>query len=207
MIWHLVAAAFAGLGSAGVALLLRYLSGKRLPRWIVPVCAGLGMLAYQINYEYTWFDYKRQQLPESAQVISTEKSQMLWRPWTYLYPLTTGFSVVDRDNLVSSQVDGERLVEFILYRFERQYRDLLTHQPYLLNCTTRELVPLAGEVASPMSATCSASKATTRYSGRCVPRANVARPNKCLAAFPSGTLLDCREAGIATALMAGVALK
>ncbi|MDW5378533.1 hypothetical protein R6258_16560 [Halomonas sp. HP20-15] len=149
MIWHLVAAAFAGLGAAGVALLLRLLSGKRLPRWIVPVCAGLGMLAYQINYEYAWYDYKVQQLPESAQVVSTEKSQMLWRPWTYLYPLTTAFSVVDRDNLVASRANGERLVEFILYRFERQYRDLLTHRAYLVNCTTREMVPLVGDNHQP----------------------------------------------------------
>lgn len=149
MIWHLVAAAFAGLGAAGVALLLRLLSGKRLPRWIVPVFAGLGMLTYQINYEYAWYGYKIQQLPESAQVVSTEKSRMLWRPWTYLYPLTTAFSVVDQDNLVASQADGERLVEFILYRFERQYRDLLTHQTYLMNCTTREMVPLAGDDRQP----------------------------------------------------------
>jgi len=149
MLWQLVAAAFAGLGAAGVALLLRLISGKRLPRWIVPVCAGLGILAYQINYEYSWYDYKRQQLPESAQVVSTEKDQMLWRPWTYLYPLITAFSVVDRDNLVVSRVDGDRLVEFILYRFERQYRDLLTQQAYLMNCTARELVPLSGDDRQP----------------------------------------------------------
>ena len=37
MIWHLIAAIFAGLGAAGLGLLLRTLSGKRLPRWIVPV--------------------------------------------------------------------------------------------------------------------------------------------------------------------------
>ncbi|WP_110655274.1 hypothetical protein [Salinicola halimionae] len=149
MIWHLVAAASASLGAAGVALLLRMLSGKRLPRWIIPVCAGLGLLAYQINYEYDWYGNKRQQLPESAQVVSTDESRMLWRPWTYLYPLTTAFSVVDRDNLVKSRADGERLVEFILYRFEMQYRDVLTHQAYLMNCSARESVPLVGDSRQP----------------------------------------------------------
>jgi len=149
MIWHLVAAASAGLGAAGIALLLRTLSGKRLPRWIIPVCAGLGLLAYQINYEYDWYGNKRQQLPESARVVSTEKSRMLWRPWTYLYPLTTAFSVVDRDNLVKSRANGERLVEFILYRFEMQYRDVLTHHAYLMNCSTRESVPLVGDSRQP----------------------------------------------------------
>lgn len=149
MIWHLVAAASAGLGAAGLALLLRMLSGKRLPRWIIPACAGLGLLAYQINYEYDWYGNKQQQLPASAQVVSTEKSRVPWRPWTYLYPLTTAFSVVDRDKLVSSRADGEHLVEFILYRFEMQYRDVLTHQAYLMNCSARERVPLVGDSHRP----------------------------------------------------------
>ncbi|WP_110667165.1 hypothetical protein [Salinicola halophilus] len=149
MIWHWVAAISAGLGAAGLALLLRTLSGKRLPRWIIPAFAGLGLLAYQIHYEYDWYAYKRQQLPASAEVVATEKSRMFWRPWTYLYPLTTAFSVVDRDKLLTSQVDGERLVEFILYRFERQHRDVLTHQAYLMNCRSRERVPLTEDGRQP----------------------------------------------------------
>lgn len=149
MIWQLIATVFAGLGAAGIALTLRLLSGKRLPRLIVPAFAGLGMLAYQINYEYAWYGHKKQQLPESAQVISTEKSQAFWRPWTHLFPLTTAFSVVDRDNLLTDQVDGERLVEFIRYRFEKGYPDRVTHQAHLINCATREMVPLMGEGRQP----------------------------------------------------------
>ncbi|MEC9482186.1 MAG: hypothetical protein UMU75_02520 [Halomonas sp.] len=149
MIWQLIAAIFAGLGAAGIALILRQLSGKRLPRWIVPALGGLGMLGYQVYYEYAWFEHKRAQLPESAQVISTQQSQMLWRPWTYLFPLTTGFSVIDRSNLIAQQADEARLVEFILYRFERQHTDRVSHQAYLLNCTAREMVPLAEQDRQP----------------------------------------------------------
>lgn len=149
MIWHLIAAAFAGLGAAGLGLLLRFISGKRVPRWVVPVFAGLGMLAYQINYEYSWFEDKRERLPETATVVSRDKAQMLWRPWTYLFPLTNAFSVVDQDSLARSRVNGEPLVEFILYRFEKSYQDLVAHQAYLINCTTREKLPLAGESRQP----------------------------------------------------------
>ncbi|MGC3871776.1 hypothetical protein ACPF7Z_00715 [Halomonas sp. GXIMD04776] len=149
MVWHLVAAVFAGLGAAGVGLLLRIISGKRLPRWVVPVFAGLGMLAYQVHYEYAWFDDKRARLPETATVVSTDEEQMIWRPWTYLVPLTTAFSVVDQDNLVRSQVNGEALVEFILYQFEKSYQDLVTHRAYLINCATREKLPLTDENRQP----------------------------------------------------------
>ncbi|SDJ51282.1 hypothetical protein [Billgrantia gudaonensis] len=151
MIWHLIAAVFAGLGAAGIGLLLRTLSAKRLPRWIVPVCAGLGILGYQIHHEYTWFEHKRAQLPDSARVVDTEQSTAFWRPWTFLAPLTTAFTVVDEQSLASSQseADDQRLVEFILYRFEREYVERFSHQAYLMNCTTRELVPLEGESRTP----------------------------------------------------------
>ncbi len=149
MIWHLIAAVFAGLGAAGVGLLLRTLSAKRLPSWIVPVFAGLGILGYQINHEYSWIEHKRNQLPATAQVVETEEDRMFWRPWTYAFPLTVGFSVVDHNSMERRQADEHQLVEFILYRFEKDYVDRLDHQPHLMNCTTREMVPLTGEERSP----------------------------------------------------------
>lgn len=141
MIWHLIAAVFAGLAGAGIGLLLRTLSGKRLPRWIVPVFGGLGMLVYQIQVEYMWFEHKKAQLPDTAIVISSDTSSALWRPWTYAFPMTTKFSVIDSDNIVTRDIDGTPVVEFILYQFERHHTDILITQPYVLNCESRELIP------------------------------------------------------------------
>lgn len=152
MIWHLIAAAFAGLGAAGIGLLLRVLSRRRLPRWIVPVCAALGMLGYQIHHEYTWFDHKRAQLPDSTRVVSTEQTPAFWRPWTYLVPLTTGFTVVDRDNLMRSRANDQLVFEFILYRFEMANADRVSHQTYVLNCSEQDLVPLTDESRRPDTA-------------------------------------------------------
>ncbi|WP_163577438.1 hypothetical protein [Halomonas faecis] len=149
MIWHLIAALFAGLGAAGIGLLLRTLSGKRLPRWIIPVCAGLGMLGYQIQTEYAWFEHKQQQLPPSAEVVSSREEAMVWRPWTFLVPMTTSFHVIDHDNRVVRETDDQRLVEFILYRFDKEYVDQVSHQAHLMNCSSRELVPLAGDNREP----------------------------------------------------------
>ncbi|MFO7649307.1 hypothetical protein [Halomonas sp. 3H] len=149
MIWHLIAAIFAGLGAAGIGMLLRLLSGKRLPRWIVPVFGGLGMLGYQINVEYSWYEHKRQLLPDTAQVVQVEHDAMFWRPWTYLFPMATAFSVVDEQSMAVQEQDGERRVEFLLYHFEKQVQDRVTHQTWLMNCTTRETLPLEGEARRP----------------------------------------------------------
>ncbi|MGQ4878749.1 hypothetical protein ACOJCM_09280 [Billgrantia sp. LNSP4103-1] len=149
MIWHLIAAVFAGLGAAGIGLLLRLASGKRLPQWIIPVCGGLGMLGYQIHYEYNWYEHKRSQLPATAEVVDTRQDSMPWRPWTYLFPMTVAFSLVDQNSMTPRQADDQQLVEFILYRFEKEYVDQLRHQPYLMNCTTAEMVPLTSGSREP----------------------------------------------------------
>jgi hypothetical protein len=148
MIWHLIAAVFAGLAAAGIGLILRTLSGKRLPKWIVPVCGGLGMLSYQIYTEYTWFEHKQQQLPASAEVVSSQTSGAVWRPWTFAFPMTTKFTVVDRESVRISETPV-RVAEFMLYHFERHYTDKVTPQSYLLNCDSRDLVPLKSDNGEP----------------------------------------------------------
>ena len=147
MIWHLVALGVAGLGAGGIAYLLRRLSRNRLPAWFVPALAGLGMLAYQINYEYDWAAHKESQLPAGSVVVSLEEEQQILRPWTYLVPLTVGLTVVDTTNIQQLEQDGQRIRQFILYRFEKEYVDRLDHQPHLLNCDTAELVPVTGQGA------------------------------------------------------------
>ncbi len=141
MIWHLVAAVFAGLAAAGIGLLLRKLSRQWLPKWIVPVFAGLGMLGYQVSTEYSWFEHKQEQLPSSAEVVASEATSAVWRPWTFAFPITTKFTVVDRDSVRISE-EPTRVVEFMLYQFERHHIDAVTVQGYLLDCTSRELVPM-----------------------------------------------------------------
>ncbi|QLF94406.1 hypothetical protein HW090_14885 [Pseudomonas sp. ABC1] len=153
MIWHLVALFSAGLGAAGIALLLRMVTRKKLPKWFVPAFAGIGMLSYQIYYEYSWIDHKRTQLPDGASIVRTEQVPSIWRPWTFAIPMTTGFTVVDTAKMVRTEQEGQLLAQFFLYRFEKAHVDLVTSQAYLLNCSSREQVLLndAGEVQGQVS--------------------------------------------------------
>lgn len=148
MIWHLIAAIFSGLAAAGIGLTLRTLSAKRLPKWIVPAFGGLGMLSYQVYTEYTWFEHKQAQLPASAEVVSSQTSSALWRPWTFAFPIIREFTVIDRDNVRVNE-GTPRVVEFVLYHFERHHTDIVKPQAYVLNCGSRELVPLANENGEP----------------------------------------------------------
>lgn len=143
MLWHLVATIFAGLGAAGIVLLLRSLSKNKLPKWLIPVFAGVGMLGYQIYFEYSWFAHQAARQPAGVVVVSSEQGEAFWRPWTYFFPMTTAFTVVDSARTQTRHVDGLTFVEFIQYRFEKKAIDVVTHQRYVLNCTQAQMIPVS----------------------------------------------------------------
>lgn len=143
MIWHLIAAVVAALGGAGIALLLRTLTRKLLPTWIVPVFAGLGMLAYTIHYEYTWFDYKKARLPEGSVVVSSETGEMFWRPWTAMFPMPLAYTVLDGANAQIEDTVQGRIARFVLYRFEKQHlMSTVKSETYQLLCNEKVMFRL-----------------------------------------------------------------
>ncbi|PPK51202.1 hypothetical protein [Marinobacter persicus] len=142
MFWNLLATVICGLGAAGFALGIRAITAKRAPKWLIPVFAGLGMLGYLVYSEYTWFEHKKSLLPEEAVVVSTEEEGVYFRPWTFIFPYVTAFSAVDV-NGINPVPNSEGVKQFVLYRFEQTFTDSVSHRPHLLNCQTRELVPLS----------------------------------------------------------------
>jgi hypothetical protein len=95
MVFEFFAAVVAAFAMAGIALVLRKLSGGRLPKWIVPVAAGAGLLGFTVWGEYDWFSRVSAELPEGVVVVDAPKVAMPLRPWTYLVPLTIRFTAID----------------------------------------------------------------------------------------------------------------
>ena len=144
MFWTFVATVFCGLGAAGIALGIRAATAKRAPKWIIPVFAGAGMLGYLIYGEYTWYDHKRSLLPEQAVVVNTEQEKIFFRPWTFIFPYVTAFSMVDVAS-ISKDTPDSNIVRFTLYRFSQTVTDAVSHRVHLINCQSRELVPLGSD--------------------------------------------------------------
>ncbi len=99
MLFELLATVAAGFAGAGVAMLLRRLSGGRLPRYLVPGTAGVAMFAFLIWNEYTWYPRTAAALPEDVVVYSSYPERIAWRPWTLLAPVTERFAAVDRGSI------------------------------------------------------------------------------------------------------------
>lgn len=96
MLFEILALVAAGFAAGGAALALHRLSGRRLPRWTVPAAAGAAMLAYAVWSEYSWFARTAGALPADVTVAAKNRDAALWRPWTYVFPVTDLFAAVDR---------------------------------------------------------------------------------------------------------------
>ncbi|MCC4272920.1 hypothetical protein [Marinomonas communis] len=119
MLWELIATICAGLAGAGIALFIRKLSLKKAPKWLVPTFAGIGMLSFQIQSEYTWYEHQASLLPEGVVVVKTVEEEAPWRPWSMVYPQTTRFIAADINNAAQNDLNHDvYLVD--LYFFERR---------------------------------------------------------------------------------------
>ncbi len=131
MFLELLATIFAGIACAGIAMIANLATGRRLPRWIVPIAAGLGMLATTISSEYTWYGRTAERLPEGLTVAMTVEEQSWFRPWTQIWPYTKRFVAVDQGTARSHENQPQqKLVD--LYFFGRW--SPVNQAPMLFDC-------------------------------------------------------------------------
>ena len=95
MFFELLAAVSAAIGGAILAYIAMRWSGGRLTKAVIPVVAGLSMLAYTIWSEQTWFSRLAVQLPPDFVITFTNETTAWWRPWTYAIPMVNRFAAID----------------------------------------------------------------------------------------------------------------
>lgn len=131
MFVELIATIFAGIACAGIAMLLNLLTGRRLPKWVMPVAAGAGMIGMTISNEYTWFDRTAERLPEGVEIAIEIKEQSWLRPWTQVWPYTKRFAAVDVGTARTNEtLPDQRLVD--IYFFGRW--SPVNQAPMLFDC-------------------------------------------------------------------------
>ena len=131
MFIELIATVFAGIACAGIVLILNIMTGRRLPKWMMPVAAGLGMLGMTISNEYTWFDRTAARLPDGVSVALTVEERGWLRPWTQVWPYTKRFVAVDTGTMRTNEnLSDQRLAD--LYFFGRW--SPVNQAPVLFDC-------------------------------------------------------------------------
>lgn len=122
MTFEFLAILIAGIAGAGIGLLLRKLTGQRLPNWMVPALAGLGMIVASIWSEYSWFPRLRAGIPPGVVLAQTGSGSSPLRPWTYALPLVTEAWLVDTRKAMRNP-GAPDLVLVPVWRFARWQND------------------------------------------------------------------------------------
>lgn len=118
MLLELMASLAAAVGAAGIMLLVVRLSGRRLPRWLVPAAVGLAMLGYTLWSEYTWGNRIAARLPEGVVEVVRVDERIWWKPWTLAVPQTTRMMAANIAGAATREdAPGVRIVT--LYFFAR----------------------------------------------------------------------------------------
>src|SRR5690625_5627688 len=95
MIWNLIGVLISGLSMGGIAALLVKISRKRLPRWIIPIAAGLGMFGYLMYYDFAWYGWKQSQLPDGVTILQEHRNRPSSRPSRPVPPAAHPFPLTD----------------------------------------------------------------------------------------------------------------
>lgn len=131
MLLYFIATISAGFAAAGVVLLVNRLTGRRLPRWLTPVTAGLAMIVTATAYEYSWYRQTAAALPEGAVITYRQLSRSPLRPWSYVSPVINRFAAVEPDTATPAPagIDGHFAYYHLRDRWGTSYR-----MPVLFDC-------------------------------------------------------------------------
>lgn len=141
MFYEIIATLVAGVAGAGVALLANRLTGRRLPRWIVPFGVALGMLATTIANEYAWYNRTVANLPEGLVVVSTAENTSFYRPWVRVKPFVEQFVAVDGASLRTHD-DHPNLRMVNLLRLGRWSTPI--ERAVMVDCADGRRAPISG---------------------------------------------------------------
>ncbi len=144
MFVELIATVFAGIAAAGIVLALNKGLGGRLPKWFMPVAAGLAMIGATVSNEYSWYPRTKASLPDGLVIAETVEAKALYKPWTYAYPYVERFMAVDTATIRKHDAaPSHRLVD--IYLFGRW--SPVSKLPILADCETRRRAALTDAIS------------------------------------------------------------
>lgn len=142
MFWTLITVFIAGFAGAGIGFLLYNLTRKRLPKGIVPVCAGLTMIAATVSLEYGWMNGVRSTMADDLVIVSTREQQAWYQPWTMIQPWVRGFIAYSPAETVET-AEGSGILAVQLRIQERWQPQII--RPALVDCAGARWTDLTAE--------------------------------------------------------------
>lgn len=116
MFFELIGTVIAGVAAALLVWAVNRTLKGRLPSWLVPVSAGVAMIAAAVSLEYGWFNRTTATMPQGFVVAQTVEEKAFYRPWTYAVPFVTRFVAVDQASMRTHPAQpDQRIVDLVFY--------------------------------------------------------------------------------------------
>lgn len=136
MLFNLIATLMIGVLGACLAYIAHRMTGRRLPKAIIPFSMALAMIAYSVWNEMTWYSRTASALPK--QFVVVEKGPPVsspLSPWTYAVPRTDSFRVLDTQSVQPLPKSENRYLAqvHVLERYLGSRKTSL-----IVDCATRE---------------------------------------------------------------------
>ena len=105
-----------GFACAGVVMLLFRLWGRKAPKYVIPFVAAIGMFAYMVWDEYSWFDRYSSRLPGQISIVQTFADENPFAPWTLISAPVNRFTAIDSEKIVVNpdNPDQKRVTTLLL---------------------------------------------------------------------------------------------
>lgn len=149
MLLQIVIVACMAFAAAGLAMLAFRLFGRRAPKAVILLAAGLGMIAYTQWDRYTWADRTAAALPENLKVVLEVPYDGVFEFWARAIPRTDALVVADRAaTRTNPQAPDVVLAKTILVARQGEPLDLWQY----VDCAKRRRAPVLDPAAPPPEA-------------------------------------------------------
>lgn len=135
MLLTLLGAIVLAAAACGVVMALVRATGRKVPKGLLALTAGVSMIGFMAWNENSWFSRQVADLPDTVVVLRTGEFSNFIQPWTVLFPRINRYLAVDTANIVTNDFDPSvKAVEVLIA--ERYAPTRVRRQ--LVNCETRE---------------------------------------------------------------------
>jgi hypothetical protein len=132
MFMILIGAILVGISAAAISMLPFRLMGRKTPKGLPPIAAGLSLVAFVLWNDYSWFDRTAGELPDRVAVVEKFGYSAAIQPWTLVWPRTNRFSAIDRATIRRNEaLPGYAMAEVV---FVQRYQPTLRTTQFF-DCT------------------------------------------------------------------------
>lgn len=125
--------------------------GRPLPKWVLPFTIAAAIILFTIWNDYDWSRRLRAQLPPTFEVLGTGTGLKAMRPWTFVVPVTTRFSGMDRAAVIRAGNIARGTI-FFVERGQRTRTMMMEfdcaatrERPLAADGTARDWMPVPGD--------------------------------------------------------------